>query len=78
MLLGGPQEFSSLIGVSTSYHTHQNILRDKEWCINITDATMPPTWDRTIRNNRPDNDELTDAGFTTDRPPAFFLLQVNF
>lgn len=66
MLVGACNEFSSLIAVYTNYHTYGNILREKEWCINIPHASMAPMWDRTIRNNNPESDELTDAGFTVE------------
>lgn len=65
-LIGGGNEYSSLIAVYLHYHTYANILREKEWCINFPDFTMAPMWDRTIRNNGPENDELTDAGFTVE------------
>lgn len=66
MLIGAGNEFSSLIAVYTHHHTYENILREKEWCINIPHSTMAPMWDRTIRNNGPENDEITDAGFTVE------------
>ena len=66
MFLGGANEFSALIAIHSHVHTYTNILREKEWCINFPHHTMAPMWDKTIRNNGPENDELTDAGFTVE------------
>lgn len=66
ILVGGRDEFSSLVEVGTGYHTYSNVLREKEWCVNFPHSRMAPMWDRTIRNNGPENDEITDAGFTVE------------
>ena len=65
-LIGGSNEYSSLIAVYLHYHTYANILREKEWCINFPDFTMESKWDQTMRINGPLNDEITDAGFTVE------------
>ncbi len=65
-LIGGGNDYSSLIGVYLHYHTYANILREKEWCINFPDFTMESKWDQTMRSNGPENDEVTDAGFTVE------------
>ncbi len=65
-LLGGGNDYSSLVPVYLHYHTYANILREREWCINFPDSSMEPKWDQTMRNNGPDNDEITDAGFTVE------------
>ena len=66
-LLGGGEDYSSLIAVYHHYHTYENILREREWCINFPDSTMESKWDQTMRSNDPDNDEITDAGFTVEQ-----------
>jgi flavin reductase (DIM6/NTAB) family NADH-FMN oxidoreductase RutF len=65
-LIGGGKDYSSLIAVYRHYHTFENILRDREWCINFPDYTMESKWNKTMRINDIDNDEITDAGFTVE------------
>lgn len=65
-LIGGGKDYSSLVAVYLHYHTYANILREKEWCINFPDRTMESKWDLTMRNNGPENDEISDAGFTVE------------
>lgn len=67
VLIGGGTEYSSLIAVSLDGHTYTNILREKEWCINLISSSMESKWRKTIECNGPDNDELSDAGFTIER-----------
>src|SRR3990172_3389846 len=66
MLIGGGTEYSSLIAVYLHYHTYANILREKEWCINLPGSSMESKWEQTIALNGPENDEISDAGFTVE------------
>jgi flavin reductase (DIM6/NTAB) family NADH-FMN oxidoreductase RutF len=65
-LIGGGNQYSSLIAVYLHYHTYANLLREKEWCINFPDATLEAKWDETIRSNGLESDEITEAGFTVE------------
>ncbi len=65
-LIGGGNDYFSLVPIHLHYHTYANILREREWCINFPDSSMESKWDHTMRNNGPDNDEITDAGFTVE------------
>ena len=67
MLIGGGTEYSSLITVGLDGHTYTNIMREKEWCINLTSSSMEAKWRKTIECNGPENDELSDAGFTIEQ-----------
>ena len=66
MLIGGGTEYSSLIAVNLHYHTYANILREKEWCINLPGSNMESKWHQTIARNGAENDEISDAGFTVE------------
>ncbi len=66
MLIGGGNEYSALIAVYLHYHTYENILREREWCINFPDCTMESKWYQAILSNGPENDEISDAGFTVE------------
>lgn len=65
-LIGGGSDYSSLIAVYTHYHTYENILREKEWCINFPDCTMERQWYQTVESNGLEVDEITAAGFTVE------------
>ncbi len=66
-LLGGGTDYSSLIAVGLDGHTYTNIMREKEWCINLISSSMESKWRKTIACNGPENDELSDAGFTIEQ-----------
>jgi len=66
-LIGGGTEYSSLIAVSVNGHTYTNVMREREWCINLISSRMESKWRNAIKYNGPDNDELSDAGFTIEQ-----------
>jgi len=66
ILIGGGTEYSSLIAVYLHYHTHANILREREWCVNLPTSSMESKWEQTMALNGPENDEISDAGFTVE------------
>lgn len=67
LLVGGGTEYSSLIAAAIRGHTYANILREREWCINLISSSMESEWRKTIQYNGTDNDELSDAGFTPEQ-----------
>jgi flavin reductase (DIM6/NTAB) family NADH-FMN oxidoreductase RutF len=67
-LIGGKGDYSSLMAVLDNSHTYKNILREKEWCIGFPSFQYYQQCFETIRLNQPDNDEITDSGFTVELP----------
>ena len=66
--------FTVLTGLMMHSHTYQNILRDKEFCVNFLNVSYYDACQTTIKNNSPDDDELQAAGLTAEpssfvRPP---------
>lgn len=53
-------------GLSLSGHTYQNMLREKEFCINFLSAAQYDACSKTIEKNGEENDELLDAGLTPE------------
>ena len=58
--------YYSLMVVSRGGHTYDNILRMGEWCINLPTLGQQELCEKTIEHNGIDNDEIADAGFTTE------------
>ena len=48
------------------YHTYANILREGEWCISFPSFEHWPQCFETINVNAPDNDEIAEAGLTSE------------
>lgn len=67
-LIGEKDQYSSLIAVLDNSHTCQNILRDGEWCVCFPSFQQVHPCFETIRLNNPENDEITEAGFTVEQP----------
>ena len=67
LLLGEGEKFLSLIAILKYHHTYANILREKEWCINIPSFDHYPESFETIYNNDDEVDELENAGFTIEQ-----------
>jgi flavin reductase (DIM6/NTAB) family NADH-FMN oxidoreductase RutF len=65
---GDAQGYRSLIVVARGGHTYDNILRTREWCINLPTLQQQEQCRKTIEYNGIDNDEITDAGFTVEAP----------
>lgn len=63
ILLGEKDEFWSLIAVKDHQHTYENILREKEWCINYPSYDKFPECFETIYCNEPSLDEIMSSGF---------------
>lgn len=53
-------------GLNRGSHTYQNILREKEFCINFLSAAHYDACLKTVEVNSPDGDELKDAGLTAE------------
>ncbi|MCE5235282.1 MAG: flavin reductase [Clostridiaceae bacterium] len=53
-------------GLSLRGHTYQNILREKEFCINFLSAAQYDACIKTIEENGAENDELLSAGLTPE------------
>ncbi len=66
LLVGGAMDYSSLLAVSIGGHTCANLLREGEWCLNLISSSMESKWRKTIQCNGPENDELSEAGFTSE------------
>lgn len=66
LLLGENGNYTSLIALGDHCHTYHNILREKEWCVCYPSYNHYPECFETIYINAPDNDEITEAGFTVE------------
>lgn len=67
-LIGEKGNYSSLMAVLDNSHTYENILREGEWCLCFPSFQYYRQCFETIRLNQPDNDEITDSGFTVELP----------
>jgi flavin reductase (DIM6/NTAB) family NADH-FMN oxidoreductase RutF len=65
-LVGDRDNYSSLLALLDQYHTYANILREGEWCVNFPSFEHYPQCFETIHCNAPDNDEIADAGLTSE------------
>jgi len=66
LLLGEQGQYSSLLALLDNSHTYANILREGEWCVGFPAFETYPECFATIRHNAPDDDEITQAGFTLE------------
>jgi len=66
MLVGDRDNYSSLLAMHDYYHTYANILREEEWCVNFPSFEHYPQCFETIHCNAPDNDEIAEAGLTSE------------
>lgn len=66
LLIGEKGNYSSLLALLDNTHTYANILREEEWCVGFPSFEHHPQCFRTIDCNAPDNDEITEAGFTVE------------
>lgn len=55
-----------IAGLNTGSHTYQNILREKEFCVNFLSAAHYDACMKTVEENGAENDELLDAGLTPE------------
>ena len=63
---GEGNDFYSIISLLRSTHTCSNIMRTKEWCINVPTADYQDQCMETIEHNGMDNDEIRESGFTVE------------
>ncbi len=68
LLIGDLGNYSSLLALLDNTHTYANILREGEWCACFPSFQHYRQCSETIWQNGPDNDEITDAGFTVELP----------
>ena len=68
LLIGDKGNYSSLLALLDNTHTYANILREEEWCVCFPSFQHYRQCSETIWQNRSDNDEITDAGFTVELP----------
>jgi flavin reductase (DIM6/NTAB) family NADH-FMN oxidoreductase RutF len=68
LLIGEKGNYSSLVSILDNSHTYSNILREGEWCVCFPSFQHYRQCFETIRLNGPDNDEITDSGFTLELP----------
>jgi len=66
LLIGEKGNYSSLLALLDHSHTYANILREGEWCVSFPSFKHYPQCFETIYCNAPDNDEITEAGFTIE------------
>ncbi len=66
LLVGEEGHYSSLLALLDSTHTYENILREGEWCVSLPSFAYYRQCSETIWCNRPDNDEISEAGFTVE------------
>ena len=65
-LVGDRDNYTSILGVLDYYHTYENILREKEWCLNFPSIHQYEQCFETIHVNEAENDEISDAGLTVE------------
>jgi flavin reductase (DIM6/NTAB) family NADH-FMN oxidoreductase RutF len=68
LLLGEKGNYSSLVTLLDNSHTYENILREGEWCVCFPSFQHYKQCFETIRLNGPENDEISDSGFTIENP----------
>jgi len=66
LLIGEKGNYSSLLALLDNTHTYANILREGEWCVGFPSFDYRLQCFETIHVNAPDNDEITEAGFTIE------------
>ena len=66
MLVGEKGNYSSLLALLDNTHTYANILREGEWCAGYPSFNHYIECFETIKCNGPENDEITEAGFTLE------------
>jgi flavin reductase (DIM6/NTAB) family NADH-FMN oxidoreductase RutF len=66
LLIGESGNYSSLLALMDQSHTYANIQREGDWCVNFPSFEHYPECFETIYCNAPDNDEITQAGFTVE------------
>jgi flavin reductase (DIM6/NTAB) family NADH-FMN oxidoreductase RutF len=68
LLIGEAGNYTSLLALLDNTHTYANILREGEWCVGFPSFQHYLKCFETIKRNAADNDEITDSGFTVERP----------
>jgi len=63
---GEENGFYSLIALTDTTHTYENIKHTKEWCINIPSLDFKEKCFKTIERNQIDDDEIEQAGLTKE------------
>lgn len=63
--------YAVLTGLMQNTHTYNNILRDREFCINFLDSSYYDNCIETINQNSDEDDELAIGGFTPE--PAMIV-----
>jgi flavin reductase (DIM6/NTAB) family NADH-FMN oxidoreductase RutF len=66
LLVGEKGNYTSLLALLEDTHTYANIVREREWCIGFPSFQHYRQSFETIHCNAPDNDEITQAGFTIE------------
>jgi flavin reductase (DIM6/NTAB) family NADH-FMN oxidoreductase RutF len=59
--------FAVLGGLGMNGHTYQNILRDKEFCVNFISSAYYDACMKTIEHNEEDDDEFVVGGFALEQ-----------
>ncbi len=67
LLLGEEDEYWSLIAIKKGQHTYENILREREWCINYPSYKDYPKCFETIYSNGTSVDEIIKSGFEIEK-----------
>ena len=66
LLVGEKGNYTSLLALLEDTHTYANIVREGEWCVGFPSFQHYRQCFETIHCNAPDNDEITQAGFTIE------------
>ena len=75
---GGPKAYYAILSnQSASAHTYNNIMREKEFCINYISSSYYEACRKTIKENRDDNDELAAGGFTAEQAKTIDVPRIN-
>ena len=62
----GRDTYYALLVLNEGGHTYANILRTREWCINLPTLDQKAQCEETIARNVMETDEIADAGFTAE------------
>lgn len=66
MFSGDPSGYYVIIPGLSHSHTYENILRDKEFCVNFLSSKYYSNCKKTVAENGDDTDEIAAGGFTAE------------
>ncbi len=74
---GEENGFYSLIALTDTNHTYENIKRTKVWCINIPSLDFKEECFKTIEHNQIDDDEIEQTGFSKESAISIYAPRIK-